>query len=191
MTNFSLSAAALKKSLSGGVKLRDVAELRVTLLQHEIEGERAKTAKVVLELFGDHRHACGGVVLGSASGFEQNIVDAAEEFDVAGGVFESGGGLLFPAGVFPHDGGAALGGDDRVDGVLEHEDAVGDRQRQCSSRSAFDGDSGDGGYAETGHFDQVAGDGFALASLFGSDAGVGTGEVDEGEDGAGEFFCDL
>ena len=38
---------------------------------------------------------------------------------------------------------------------------------------------------------EVAGDGFALAALFGADAGVGSGEVDEGEDRAAEFFGDL
>ena len=139
---------------------------------------------MVPKFFADHGHGCGGIVLGAAAGFAEDVVDATHQFDVAGGVFESGGGLLFFAGVLPHDGGAALGRDDGVDGVFEHEDAVGDRERQRSAGAAFAGNGGDGGDAEAGHFDEVAGDGFALAALFGADAGVGAGEVDEGEDGA-------
>ncbi len=46
------------------------------------------------------------------------------------------------------------------------------------------------GTRRRGHFDEVAGDGFALAALFGSYAGIGSGEIEEGEDGAVEFFGD-
>ena len=54
--------------LGGGVKLRDIAELRITLLQHDIEWESAKTSKVVLKLFADHRHGCGAVADARARG---------------------------------------------------------------------------------------------------------------------------
>ncbi len=94
-------------------------------------------------------------------------------------------------GVLPHDGGAAFGRDDGVDGVLEHEDAVGDCERERAAGAAFAGDGGDGGDAEAGHFEEVAGDGFGLAALFGTEAGVGSGAVDEGEDGAVELLGDL
>ena len=120
-------------------------------------------------------HGEGGVVVGAAFGFADDFVDAAQHFDVGGGVAEGGGGLLLLAGVLPHDGGAAFGRDDGVDGVLEHEDAVGDGEGQRAAGAAFAGDGGDGGDAEAGHFEQVAGDGFALAALFGTEAGVGAG----------------
>jgi hypothetical protein len=67
-----------KKPLGAGVKLRDIAELRITLFQQGVEGESAKTAEVVPELFADHFHRCGGVVLRPAYGFAQDIIDAAK-----------------------------------------------------------------------------------------------------------------
>ena len=74
--------------LDGGVELRDVAELGVTLLQHDVEGEGAELREVILQFFVDHCHGGGGVVLRAAARLAQNVVDAAEELDVTGGVFE-------------------------------------------------------------------------------------------------------
>ena len=177
--------------LDDGVELCDVAELCVTLLEHHVERKRTEFVEVVPKFFADHGHGGVGVVLCASAWFEEDVIDATEELDVASGVTEGGGGLLFFAGVLPHDGGTALGRDNGVDGVFEHEDAVGYCQRQRSARPAFACDSGDRGYAQTGHFDEVAGDGFALAALFGSNAGVGSGEIDEGEDRVAEFLCNL
>ena len=89
------------------------------------------------------------------------------------------------------DGGAALGRNDGVDRVFEDEDAVGDGKAERAAGAAFAGDDGDGGDAEAGHFAHVAGDGLCLAALFGADARIGGGHVDEGEDGAGEFLGDF
>src|ERR1700678_1307280 len=94
--------------LSGRVKLRDVAELRITLLEHDVDGQGAKRRKVILKLFSDHDHGGGGIVLSASAGFAQHVIDASQELDVSCGVFESSGGLLFFAGVLPHNGGAAL-----------------------------------------------------------------------------------
>ena len=94
--------------LDSGVKLRDVAELGVTLLQQLVDGQSAELCKVPLKFFADQNHGFAWVVVGSTSGFAQNIVDAAHQFDVACGVFESRGGLLFFACVLPQKSRALL-----------------------------------------------------------------------------------
>src|SRR5216683_7924158 len=166
-----------RRPLGGGVELRDVPELAIALLEHLVERERTKGSEVIAELFVDCGYSGGGIVLGAAGRLGEDIVDTAEELDVDRGVFESGGGVLLFAGVLPHDGGAALGGDDGVDGVLEHEDAIGYGESDRTAGAAFAGDSGDGGDAEAGHLDEVAGNGLCLAALLGADAGICAGEI--------------
>jgi len=70
-------SSMVRVPLNGRVKLRDVAELGVTLLEHDIEGKSAKTRKVVLKLFADHGYGGGGIVLRAASWFEQDVVHTA------------------------------------------------------------------------------------------------------------------
>src|ERR1700677_4072144 len=78
--------------LDGGVELGHVAEFGVAPLEHDVEGKRLEFFEVVLKFFADHGHGGFGIVLGTSAGFEKHIVDAAEEFDIACGVAESGGG---------------------------------------------------------------------------------------------------
>ena len=52
-------------------------------------------------------------------------------------------------------------------------------------------DDHDDGHAELGDFLEVIGDGLRLAALFGADAGISAGRVNEGEDGAAEFLRQL
>ncbi len=47
------------------------------------------------------------------------------------------------------------------------------------------------GVLQVGHFQQVAGDGFALAALLGTDAGVGARGVDQGQQGQAEALGHL
>ncbi len=144
-----------------------------------------------MELFGKQPGGFLGIFVGSVAGLGDDVVDAAQLLDVGGGGLEGGGGLGALRCVAPHDGGAGLGRDDGVDGLLEDENAVGDGEGKCASGASFAGDGGDGGNAETGHFAQIAGDGFGLATLLGTDAGVGSHEIDKGEDGAAEFLGEL
>lgn len=68
----------------------------------------------------------GGVAVGGAEGFFDDVVDGAEfEIVVGGEVKLLRGGLSFFA-CFPENGGAAFGADDRVPGVAHHGDTVGD-----------------------------------------------------------------
>jgi len=91
-------------------------------------------------------------------------------------------------GLFPEDGGASFWRDDRVPGVLEHGDAVGDGDAECAAGAAFADDDAEDGDFEAGHFSEVDGDGFGLASFLGAESWVGAWGVDEGDDGEAEFF---
>src|ERR1041384_1851350 len=104
-----------------------------------------------------------GVAVGPADGFGDDGVDDAQFEVVAGGEFEGigGSGVGLLVGLLPEDGGAAFGADDAVPGVGQHGHAVGNV------------------------------DGLGLAAFFGTDAGVGTGRVDEGDDGEIELLGDL
>ncbi len=88
----------------------------------------------------------------------------------------------------PEDGGTALGADDRINGVLQHDHLVAHADGQRAARAAFANDGGDDGHLKLRHLEDVAADGFGLAALFGVDAGVGTGRVHEREHGQLEFF---
>ena len=147
--------------------------------------------EVPAELFGEYLRGFFGIFVRAVAGLGNDVVDAAQLLDVGGGGLEGNGGLGALRCVAPHDGRAGLRRNYGVDGLLKDEDAVGDGEGECASGASFAGDGGDGGDAETGHFAEIAGDGLGLAALLGTDAGVGSHEVDEGEDRTAEFFGEL
>src|SRR6185437_13327803 len=81
--------------------------------------------------------------------------------------------------------------DDRVDGLLQNQDAVGNGGRERAARAAFSGDGGDGWDLQPGHFPEIASDGLGLSTLLSAQTWVGAHEIDEGEDRTPEFFCQL
>ena len=93
--------------------------------------------------------------------------------------------------VFPQDRRAPLRGNDRVDRVLQHHDPVGYAQRQRPAASPFSRDDGHDRHPESGHGEQVSGNGPGLAALLGSDAGVGAWRIDKRDDRAFEFLGQL
>ena len=97
-------------------------------------------------------------------------------------------------GVFvalPEDAAAALGADDRVPGEFHHRDAVGHADAQRAAGAAFAGDDADDRRLQAAHLHQVAGDRLGLPALFGADAGVGAGRVDQGDDRQAELLGQL
>jgi hypothetical protein len=126
--------------------------------------------------------------VGGAGRFGNNLVDNAEIEQVARPdvhvLGREGDGAL----VLPEDGGAALGRDDRVEGVLEHQDDIAHGDAQRAAASALADDDGDDGDLDSGYLAQVIGDRLGNATLFGADAGVGPGSVDEGDDWKAEFL---
>ena len=100
-------------------------------------------------------------------------------------------GLLRLTRVAPEDRGATFRGDHRVDGVLLHQHAVGDRDRNGAAGAALADDAGDGRHRQARHLRLRPGDRPALAVLLGGDTRVGARGVDEREDGEPEPLGDL
>ena len=63
--------------------------------------------------------------------------------------------------------------------MLKHHQAIGHTNAQGAARSTFTNHGGNHRHLKGKHLAQVHGNGFALAQLFGLQAGVGTGGVDE------------
>ena len=120
-----------------------------------------------------------GTLLRTALGLGHDPVDHAELEAVGCIRLERRGGLARLAGVAPEDRRAALRRDDRVDGVLLHQHAVGERDRDGAPGSALADDAGDGRHLEPRHHRLRPRDRTALAVLLGRDAGVGAGRVHE------------
>src|SRR5690606_18730218 len=126
--------------------------------------------------------------VGAALRLRHDLVADAEPEEVSSGQLECLRGLLLVLGGAPEDRGAPFGGDDRVDGVLEHEDPVGDADAERAAGHPFADHRGDDGNAQPGHLAQVEGDGLADPTLLGSEAGIRARGVDEGDDGAAELL---
>src|SRR6185437_16301370 len=92
------------------------------------------------------------------------------------------GGPLGLAGVLPQDRGAALGRDDRVDGVLLHEHAVGDTDRERTAGGALADHAGDHRHRDAHERQLRPGDRARLAALLGADARRRARRVDQGDD---------
>ena len=85
------------------------------------------------------------------------------------------------ARVAPQDRGGGFRRGDRVDGVLEHQHAVGGGDGDGAAGAALADDHGDQRHAERQAAVGRAGDGLGLAALLRADAGVGAGGVDQRE----------
>src|SRR5689334_15572790 len=122
------------------------------------------------------------VAVGAARRLGHDQVDDAEgEAGLRRGA-QRGGGPLGLAGVLPQDRGAALGRDDRVDGVLLHQHAVGDADRERAARRPLADDAGDHRHRHAHQGELGAGDGAGLAALLGPHARGCAGGVDQRHD---------
>lgn len=133
------------------------------------------------------------VAVGSAEGLLDDGVDDAEALVFSSSEVEGlgGGVVVLLVGLFPEDRRAALGADDGVPGVFEHGDAICDGDAEGSAGAALaDDDAHDGGL-EACHFAEIDCDGLGLASLLGTDAGVGARGVNESDDGESKLGGEL
>ena len=71
---------------------------------------------------------------------------------------------------------------------MQHIDKVAHGNRQRAAGTSFADDGADDGHFQLGQFVQVFADGFGLVALFRTDAGIGSGRIDEGQYGQAEFF---
>ena len=125
--------------------------------------------------------------MGAARRLGHDLVHDPEALEVGGRDLHGDGRFLGARGVAPQDGGAALGRDDRVDGVLQHVDPVPHRHGQRAAAAPFAGDVDHDGHAQRGHAPKVEGDGLGLAPLLGVEPGISAGSVHEGHDGPREL----
>ena len=82
----------------------------------------------------------------------------------------------------PEDAGAAFGADDRVVGELEHGDAIADADAERAAGAPFADHDADDRRRQARHLEHALGDDLGLAALFGADAGIGAGRVDQADD---------
>jgi len=174
-----------------GVELGDVAELLLTRGYERIDGDGLQLGKMFLEDAAKQAGARLAIGMDATRGLGDDLVDAAKSGNFGRRDAHGFGSQLLMGGIAPHDGGAGLGGDDEIERVLKDQDAVCDGKCQRSAGTAFTADDGDGGHAEAGHLEKIAGDGFGLAALFGTEAGIGAGQIDEADDGAAELLGDF
>ena len=119
--------------------------------------------------------------------FGDDLVDDAEPGQIAGGDAHRLRRFGRPPGILPEDGGAGFGRGHGVDGVLQHQDAVGDADGQRAAGAAFADDDRHRRHPKVGHGQQALGDRRRLTALLRADAGFGAGGVDEGQTGKPNF----
>ena len=90
----------------------------------------------------------GGIAMGAAGGFLQDLVDHAESQHVLRRDLHAGGDFLGLGAVAPQDRGRRLRRDHAVDRVFEHQHPVRGGDRDGAARHALAGDDRDIGHAE-------------------------------------------
>src|SRR5450432_4243023 len=121
----------------------------------------------------------------AANGLRHDLVDHAELHQLGRGDAQCLRRSLLhlvALAVLPEDGRTALDGDDRVDGVLEHQHAVRNAERERAARPALADHRRDDRYLETAHLEEVASDRLRLSALLRAQAGPRARRVDERDD---------
>ena len=107
------------------------------------------------------------ILVSTLRGFRHDLVHDPQGELISRGQAHRDGGLLGGIRGAPQDARAPLRRDDRLDGVLEREHDVTDRDGQGAARTALPGDDSDDGDPQAGHGRDGAGDRLCLASLLG------------------------
>ena len=107
---------------------------------------------------------------------------------VAGSQLHDLAGLLVTACVLPEDRREALRAQDRVHGVFEHEDLIGDGNRERSTGVTLTGDDRDDRHMQAAHGCEIPCDGLPLSVLLCLHARIGTRRIDEGDDRTAELL---
>src|SRR6185503_6129492 len=121
----------------------------------------------------------------STARFGNDLVDHLELEQIRGGNPQRGRRLLAHFGtlaILPQNCRAAFDRDHGVDRILEHQDPIGDPQRERATRSALADDRGDDGDLEAAHLEEIPRDRLRLTALLRAEAGPRAWRVDERED---------
>src|SRR6185437_6562946 len=108
------------------VELRDIAELRLPRGDQLVDGHRLDFGQMTLKRLAQHAGRGRLVSVRTFAGFLEDLVDASELGYLRSGDAHGFGRELFLVCVAPHDGGAGLGRDDKVERVFKDEDTVAD-----------------------------------------------------------------
>jgi hypothetical protein len=108
----------------------------------------------------------------AAEGFGNNVVDELEFEKMFGSNFEGFGGFRGGSAIFPENRSTTFGADDRIIGVFENQDAVGDANAKCAARATFADNGSDNGNLEQHHFPEIYRDCFGNVALFSSNSRV-------------------
>ena len=119
--------------------------------------------------------------MGAAQRLGNQGIDQSQLLEALGGDPHGLGRIGRLVGALPQDRGAALGGDHRVGGVLQHGQLVADADGKRPAGATLAHHGGQHRCAQARHHAKVVGDGLRLAALLGVDAGVGAGGVDKGQ----------
>ena len=114
--------------------------------------------------------------------FAQDFIDETELIETLRRDAHGLGRDFFLVGTLPENRRATLRRDDRVDGVLQHDQPVATPMASAPPEPPSPMTARDDGHAQRRHLEQVAGDGLALVAFLRADAGIGPGRVDERND---------
>src|SRR5262245_20350261 len=157
----------------------DRQKLLAPLLAHGVAIEPLELLDRVRDRLAGRRNGEDRIAVGAADRLGHDLVDDTEAGEVLRGDLHAGRGFLCLGGVAPQDRGGALRRDHAVEGVLQHQHAVGGRDRDRAARAADPDDHRDVGHAELEAGLGRARDRFRLAALLGADARIGALGVDQ------------
>ena len=120
-----------------------------------------------------------------------DVVDELEPVQPLGRDAHRFSGQLRLVGALPQNARAAFGGDDRVDAVLQHQHAVGDAYGERAAGAALADHDAHDRRSQGRHDEQIPRDGFALPALLGTDAGIRSRSVDQGDQRQAEFLGEV
>ena len=159
------------------IELRDVAELLLPCShQSPRSGLAFNSARCFLRTDAQHSRFRPRGPLNSLRRLGDNLIHATHCGNFGRGDAHGFGGRLLVRRIPPHDGGAGLRSNHKIQRIFENQHAVADCQGQRSARSALAADDRNRGHAQARHFAQIAGDRFSLAALLRSDAGIRAGQ---------------
>ena len=176
---------AVLKFLEIGAHL---AELLVALLGEFISGEFAELIESFRKVAFDARSHLVVIAVSASKGFFDDIIDNAELWEVLACEPKDLGGFGGMLVAFPQNSCAAFGADNRVVSVLQHGDAVSYTDTKCTPRATFADHDANDGRLQLAHHEHALRNDLGLASLFGSNAGIGSRGIDEGDDREFVFF---
>src|SRR5271165_5623395 len=117
--------------------------------------------------------------MSTAERFRNDLVDQPQLLELGSGQLQRFRRFRCVATVFPENCGTTFRTDDRIVGVLQHQDTISDPYSQSSAGTTFTDHCGNYGCAQKHHFTQIHCNRFRDMSFFGSDSRVSPRRVNQ------------